>query len=352
MTMSTSTKEPVIGVYIICKNEKEFIERCYHSVSDADHIVICDTGSTDGTYEILQDLLKVEKAYGRNTLVVKKIHISPWRFDDAKNVALSLLPSDVDVCISIDADELLENGWKDTLKAAIAKDLITIGEIADRYIHRFMTIWNWDKPLEKANVSEHWHERIHGRHGYRWKLPVHEVLSIDRMETVTWLDNLMMIQKPNTTSKTRSYLALLEKSVKEDPTIWKSWSFLAGEYNAINEYDKAIAAIDSAKKLNNSDKAFLSYQAALIHKKFCKWNLAEIEFHNTVNVAPSIREYKVYLAEFYAYSVNRYPEALAWINEAAKITERSKGYEYNQVCWDDMFDLTVSNIKRLNGIGD
>lgn len=334
---------PIVGVYIICKNEKDFIERCYRTVEEADYIVVCDTGSTDGTYEKLLEL-----AVENPALTVKKIHISPWRFDDAKNVALSLLPNNVDVYVSIDADELMENGWCRSLKTEVTKDHLKNGKISDRYNHRFMTIWNWDRPTEAPNCSRHWHERIHGR-GYRWKLPVHEVLVTDKVEAVTWLENLLMIQKPNILTKSRSsYLPLLEQSVKEDPTIWKSWSFLAGEYDAINEYYKAVAAIDSAKRLNNSDKAFLCYQVALIHRKHCNWNLAEAEFLNAVKASPNIREYKVYLAEFYAYSVNRYAEARMWITDAAAITERSKGYEFNPNCWDSGFELTVNNIKRLN----
>jgi cellulose synthase/poly-beta-1,6-N-acetylglucosamine synthase-like glycosyltransferase len=43
-----------ICVYAICKNETEWIERWLTNMSEADYIVVLDTGSTDGSYEMLK----------------------------------------------------------------------------------------------------------------------------------------------------------------------------------------------------------------------------------------------------------------------------------------------------------
>ena len=43
-----------ICVYAICKNESKFISQWLDNMSEADYIVVLDTGSTDGTYEYLQ----------------------------------------------------------------------------------------------------------------------------------------------------------------------------------------------------------------------------------------------------------------------------------------------------------
>ena len=111
-----------IAVYGICKNERTFVERCLHSARDADVIVFCDTGSTDGTWELLQNFDHPNK-------VVTQISVSPWRFDDARNVALMLCPPDVDLCISLDADEELAVGWREKLEAAVDRDVIQRGRI-------------------------------------------------------------------------------------------------------------------------------------------------------------------------------------------------------------------------------
>ena len=40
-----------ICVYAICKDEMKFIDKWIESMSEADYIVVLDTGSTDGTFE-------------------------------------------------------------------------------------------------------------------------------------------------------------------------------------------------------------------------------------------------------------------------------------------------------------
>jgi len=96
-----------IAVYTIALNEEQFVKRWHESAKDADYLLIADTGSTDKTVEIAESL-------GIN---VFKISINPWRFDDARNAALSLLPSDIDYCISLDMDEILSEGWRKELES-------------------------------------------------------------------------------------------------------------------------------------------------------------------------------------------------------------------------------------------
>ena len=86
-----------ICVYAISKNEEQFVDRFCKSAKGADLILIADTGSTDGTIK----LAKKHKAS------VVEIGITPWRFDDARNAALSLIPKDIDICVSLDLDEEL-----------------------------------------------------------------------------------------------------------------------------------------------------------------------------------------------------------------------------------------------------
>ena len=95
-----------IAVYTIALNEEEFVERWYNSVKDADYILIGDTGSTDHTVEIARSL-------GIN---VFNLSIKPFRFDDARNAALALIPDDIDMCVSLDMDEVISDGWRAELE--------------------------------------------------------------------------------------------------------------------------------------------------------------------------------------------------------------------------------------------
>ena len=45
-----------IVVYAICKNEAQFVDRWMNSMSEADQIVVLDTGSDDGTVDQLRKL--------------------------------------------------------------------------------------------------------------------------------------------------------------------------------------------------------------------------------------------------------------------------------------------------------
>ena len=87
-----------VCVYTIALNEEKHVERWYNSSKEADLHIIADTGSTDRTVEIARSL----------GIQVYNIHIKPWRFDDARNAALALVPSDADYCVIMDMDEALK----------------------------------------------------------------------------------------------------------------------------------------------------------------------------------------------------------------------------------------------------
>ena len=101
-----------IAVYAISKNESMFVERFCEAAKDADIILIADTGSTDNTVEL-------GKKHGA---VVHNICVSPWRFDIARDTALTLLPADIDVCISLDLDEVLQPGWREEIERVWKED--------------------------------------------------------------------------------------------------------------------------------------------------------------------------------------------------------------------------------------
>ena len=99
-----------IITYAICKNEAQFPAPFMDSSAEADGVYVLDTGSTDGTPELLRTL-------GATVQVAK---IEPWRFDAARNASLAMLPEDADVCICLDLDEVLCPGWREALEAAWA----------------------------------------------------------------------------------------------------------------------------------------------------------------------------------------------------------------------------------------
>ena len=97
-----------IAVYTIALDEAAHVDRWADSAVDADHRIVGDTGSSDDTVERLLN----------KGVTVHRIGIRPWRFDDARNAVMSLIPGDVDVCVTMDMDVFLAPGWRPKVEAA------------------------------------------------------------------------------------------------------------------------------------------------------------------------------------------------------------------------------------------
>ena len=193
-----------IAVYAIAKNEEQFVQRFCESAQDADLIIIADTGSDDDT---------VHKAvkYGA---IPYNIHVSPWRFDVARNTALALIPSDIDVCISMDMDEVLLPGWREEVERLWKGDVNRIQHLFD----------NGDDLVFRVS-------RIHSRNGNLWKYPCHEYVVADKRhnEVMAHTDFVFMKHMPDKTKSRGQYLPMLEMAVKEDPNCHRSQFYLARE---------------------------------------------------------------------------------------------------------------------------
>jgi glycosyltransferase involved in cell wall biosynthesis len=87
-----------VGLCMIVKNETHVIERCLRSVRDhIDHWVVVDTGSTDGTQELVRDLLA-----GTPGFLLER----PWRdFGSNRSEALAVAREHAEYSFVIDADE-------------------------------------------------------------------------------------------------------------------------------------------------------------------------------------------------------------------------------------------------------
>lgn len=209
-----SAKRLKICVYAISKNEEMFVERFCNSAKDADLILIADTGSTDKTVDLAEQC----------GAQVHQICITPWRFDDARNAALALIPKDIDICVSLDLDEELQPGWREEIERVWTEDTTRL---------RYKFDWG-------AGIA-FFYEKIHARHGYRWTHPCHEYpipYLIDEQYAQT--DMLLVIHKPDPTKSRGQYLHLLEMSVKEDPIDPRNAFYYARELSFHSQWERAI----------------------------------------------------------------------------------------------------------------
>ena len=257
-----------IAVYAIAKNEAMFVERFCNAAKDADLIFIADTGSTD-------DTVKLAKKHGAS---VGNIFISPWRFDDARNAALAMLPQDIDVCVSLDLDEELQPGWREEIER-----VWTEGTTRLRYK------FDWG-----AGIA-FYYEKIHARKGYRWHHPCHEYPVPDRI-TEQWAqtDMLLVIHKPDPTKSRGQYLDLLRVSIEEDPGCPRNGFYYARELSFHSRWVEAIVqgmrylALPRATWVN--ERCYAMRTIGRCYVQLNQHDSAREWFHKASAEAPNTRE--------------------------------------------------------------
>ena len=163
-------------------------------------------------------------------ITVQDIHVSPWRFDVARNASLALIPADIDICIQLDMDEILPIGWRDKVETAFET-----GNLWPIYKH-VTSRYKDGTPRTYQNYF-----KIHPRHGFWWKYPIHEILvhgseiKFDRKEIDLEVEHIR-----DSSKKRDSYLPLLELAVREDPKDWRMNHYLNREYYYQKNWIKVI----------------------------------------------------------------------------------------------------------------
>jgi glycosyltransferase involved in cell wall biosynthesis len=214
-----------VAVYTIALNEAAHAERWANSAVDADYRIVADTGSTDGTVELL-------RAAG---VTVHQIAIKPWRFDDARNAALALIPADVDICCSMDMDRFLTPGWRETLEAVWRPETTAMMN----QIHYRRSV---DDPQILRSFPV---KNFHTRWGYRFRRPVHEALYYSGQEVVHGTGDLVMAEVQDLTKDTRhQYLPLMELAHREDPDDGQICFWLGREYMYADRPDEGAPLLE------------------------------------------------------------------------------------------------------------
>jgi len=234
-----------IAVYTIALNEEKHVKRWYESAKDADYLLIADTGSTDNT-------VKIAKKLGINVI---NISVKPFRFDDSRNAALASLPDDIDYCISMDMDETLSEGWRENLEKMTA----------DRINYLFNLSYRDEE--EKHPEGRMINNRIHKRHGFRWKFLMHEAIVPNRTYNITeeFCEGLEVSHHPDEEKPRTIYNQMLEDAYLE------YGNYRYAGYHALQLYtlerfkeaSKLFKKVYKDKKTPKLDKAqvlrFISY---------------------------------------------------------------------------------------------
>lgn len=312
-----------IGVYTIAKNEEQFVERWAESCAEADYRFILDTGSTDGTVDKARSL-------GVDVAVAS---VSPWRFDIARNASLALLPADIDFCIALDMDEVLVPGWREALEG--------VANATTRPRYQYTWSWNGDQP-----GLQYGGDKIHKRHGYRWKHPVHETLVTDRIEEVQeWID-LQIHHFPDHSKSRGQYFPLLELAVEEDPANDRNQYYLAREYFFNGMLDKAAEMFK--RHLENPKATWAPERAASCrYLAKCEPASAESWLLKAIKESPGRREALVEMA-LLMFQQERWGLCLERAKQALEIAEKPMDYLCEEFAWGSIpYDLVALSSYHL-----
>jgi glycosyltransferase involved in cell wall biosynthesis len=317
-----------VAVYAIALNEEQFVERWYESAKDADYVLLADTGSTDKTVEIAQKL-------GINVIHIK---VAPWRFDDARNAALAAVPADIDMCVTLDLDEIITPNWREPLE-----DMWRRGITRPKYRH----IWSWTP--EGNPGLEFAYDHIHSRNGYRWKHPVHETLVPYGVQEVREFTSAIETHHHADPTKSRAqYLPLLEMSVKEDPHSDRNSFYFARELYFYNLYERAKEEFKRHLSIPTSTWAperatSMRYLAKVDPESSASWLLMAIK------EAPGRREALVELSNHYYQEAN-WDECYEYAKAALDIKEKPLDYLCEEFAWGalpwDLAAISAYNLKK------
>ena len=313
-----------IVVYAISKNEEKFVERWFNSMNEADDIYVLDTGSTDNTVSLLKKL----------GVHVKEKVISPWRFDNARNLSLEMIPEDVDICICTDLDEVFESGWRKKLEN-IWKDNFT----------RLRYNYNWSLDKEMKPLVNFYIEKIHTRHNYKWTHPVHEVLTYigDKEEVFFTTDDITVNHFPDSTKSRSSYLPLLELSVKEEPNDDRNMHYLGREYMYYGKWNECIDTL--IRHLNLEKATWKDERAASMrfiarsYQELKRYEEARMWLNKAIKEAPYLRDAYVEMA-LLEYKLSNWKKVIEYCDLALLIKEHGKSYINEVFSWNyTIYDL-------------
>jgi len=299
-----------IAVYTIALNEAQFVEKWYESAKEADFLLIADTGSKDNTVELATSL-------GIN---VVEISIKPWRFDDARNASLAHIPADIDYCIALDMDEVLVPGWRQCLES-MPKEVTR---------PRYKYVWSWNPDGSEGLV--YGGDKIHARQGYRWKHPVHEVITSYLIPEHQEWTSLEIHHHPDQSKSRGQYFPMLEMAVAEDPEDDRNSHYLGREYYFHGMCDKAKEELQRHLSLK---KAVWKPERAASMRYIARCSEGtekEDWLKRAYSESPGSREPLVELAEHY-YENGKWQECREFALKALEIKEKPLEYLNDPKAW-------------------
>ena len=230
-----------ICLNMIVKNESRIIERCIKSVYHLiDTWCIVDTGSTDGTQEIIKELLKDKPG---------ELIESPWvNFGHNRNEALRHAERWGEWTLLTDADMVLvDDGFN---KDELNPDVCGYDVIQDNYGTRYYN-------FRLLNSSRNW-QCVGVTHEYY--SPAEGMIMRGKLESLHFND---ISDGGSKGDKFERDIALLEQGIIDEPENHRYMFYLAQSYRDTSNWEKAIHWYSECAKIDpwDEEKQFSEYMA-------------------------------------------------------------------------------------------
>lgn len=232
---------------MIVKNESDVITRCLASVKPIiDYWVIVDTGSTDGTQDIIKEFMKDTPG---------ELHEKPWKnFEHNRNEALDFARGKSDYILFIDADEVL--AYEPDFKLPPLTEnfyFITTSFNGTRY----------------ARV-----QLIDNKLDWRWKGVLHEAVDAPQRKTsglIAGVENVVRTDgaRSKDPEKYQKDVKVLEEALLKEPNNTRYTFYLAQSYRDAHDDKKALETYQKVIRMSHWDEEiYISlFQIALLKER-------------------------------------------------------------------------------------
>lgn len=279
-SLQAKEKQPRICLNMIVKNESAVIRRCLDSIKPLiDYWVIVDTGSTDGTQEIIKEHLKD---------IPGELYERPWiNFGYNRSEAYDLVKGKGEYILFMDADDWLEYTSPECF-ASLTKDAYMM--------------WRGTKEFSYLKP-----QLVKGDLSWKWIGVTHEYLNLDRPYGSEILAGVNYVSGDNGASshdpqKFWKNVVLLEQGLKDEPDNARYAFYLAESYRDAGELQKAIECYEKRVAMGGwEEEVYWSLLQIAKLQKYLDMPLDTVieSFNRAHRYRPSRVEPVYHLAEIY-----------------------------------------------------
>jgi tetratricopeptide (TPR) repeat protein len=267
---------------MIVKDEAHVIERCIRSFAPLiDYYIICDTGSSDNTIEIIN---KTANECGLKGEVLQHEWVN---FAHNRTLSLNAGRSKADYLMVIDADEVIK--YKVENKYLEIEDIIEDPNL---------TLQKLDKDCyniisELGSITYDRLQLLNTRLAWRYESVVHEYAIADNIQSIDRLSGIMNMPRvegarSKDTNKYFKDALALEKGLIDEPNNSRYYFYLGQSYRDAGKFDKALECYKKRISMEGYEEEInvcyhqLAHCSRMIEKKFEEYGNYYLESYNKV----------------------------------------------------------------------